>query len=195
MAKLLYGMISSLDGYIADRAGSFAWAEPDEATHALVNDVMRSVGTVLCGRRMYEVLRAWDDPAMRADDHAVVREFADIWAHADKIVYSRALAEVGPRARVERAFDAEEVRVLKASSSRDLSIGGPEVAALAMRAGLVDELHLFVAPIVVGGGTRALPNDLRMPLVLREARRVGERAAYLHYEVMASASASTPEEA
>ena len=182
MARLIYGTIASIDGYVADASGGFAWAQPDEETHALVNDVVRSVTTFLCGRRMYDVLAYWDDPALRDDAEPVIRDFATIWQAADKIVYSRTLDRVGPRARIEREFDADAVRRLKARSIGDLSIGGPELAAIAMRAGLVDECHLFLVPTVVGAGTPALRAD-GVRLSLREARRVGDRAAYLRYEV------------
>jgi dihydrofolate reductase len=183
MAKLLYGTLASLDGYVADASGGFDWAAPDEETHAAVNDLVRSVGTFLCGRRMYEVLRYWDDPALSDDPSEVIRDFAAIWRAADKIVYSRTLDRAGPRARIEREFDADAVRRLKASNAGDISIGGPELAAVAMSAGIVDECHLFLVPAIVGAGKPALRGDVGVRLSLREARSIGDRVAYLRYDV------------
>ena len=156
MARLIYSTIASLDGYIADAAGKFDWAAPDEEVHTFVNDLSRSVGTYLLGRRMYEVLAYWDDPPALDEQPSFVQEFAEIWQAADKVVYSRTLETARTaRTRIERDFDADAVRQLKAQSDHDLAVGGPELAALAIKAGLVDDYQLFVVPVVVGAGTRA----------------------------------------
>ena len=170
MVRLMYSAIASLDGYVADADGRFDWAEPDDEVHAFVNDLERSVGTYLYGRRMYEVMAAWETMDAPADQ-PIARDFAAIWREADKVVYSRTLETVAtPRTRLERAFDPGTVRRLKESADRDISIGGPGLAAEALAAGLVDECHLFLSPVVVGGGTRALPDGLRLrPRVARRA--------------------------
>ena len=177
MAKLIYSAIASLDLYVADEQGKWDWAFPDEEVHAFVNDLERPVGTHLYGRRMYEKMVAWetiDDP------EPVMRDFARIWRAADKVVYSRTLPEVSSaRTRIEREFDPEAVR----RTPGDISIGGPTLAADAFRAGLVDECHLFLHPVVVGGGLRALPSDLRLDLELLDQRRFAGGVVYLHYRV------------
>jgi dihydrofolate reductase len=182
MARLIYSMIASLDGYIADEEGNFDWAEPDEEVHTFVNDLQRRIGTYLYGRRMYEVLVAWETLTL-ADQPSYIRDFAEIWRAADKIVYSKSLETVSSaRTRIEREFDPEVVRRMKASADRDLTIGGPDLAAHAIKAGLVDEWHLFLAPVVVGGGTAALPDEARVPLELVDERRFNNSTMYLHYE-------------
>ena len=181
MAELIYAAIASLDGYVADAEGKFEWSAPDEQVHAAVNDIVRPVGTQLLGRRMYEVLSVWDSPDMLADSSPVIRDFAELWQACDKIVYSRTLESVGPRARVEREFEPDAVRELKRSADRDLSVGGPELAAQALATGLVDQCHLFLNPIVVGGGTRALPEGIWLELELVGERRFGGGVVHLHY--------------
>jgi dihydrofolate reductase len=181
MAKLIYTAIASLDGYIADEEGKFDWAEPDEEVHAFVNDLERGIGTYLYGRRLYEVMVAWET-IPRGDQPPFVQDYAESWRAADKIVYSRTLeAPASARTRIERNFDPEAVRELKAAAERDLSAGGAELAAQAFEAGLVDECHLFLAPIVVGGGKRAFPHGVRLPLELRDERRFGNGTVHLHY--------------
>jgi dihydrofolate reductase len=181
VAKLIYTAIASLDGYIADEDGRFDWAVPDEEVHGFINDLERSVGTYLYGRRMYEVMTGWETMAL-ADQSPFMRDFAQIWRAADKIVYSTTLATVSSaRTRIERAFDPEAVRQLKASLARDLAVGGPDLAAHAFEAGLVDECHVFVAPIVVGGGTRSFPDDVRVRLELADERRFGSGMVHLRY--------------
>src|SRR6187200_2573682 len=179
MAQLIYSAIASLDGYVADERGTWDWSMPDEEVHAFVNDLMRPVGTHLYGRRMYEVLVAWetiDDPA------PVMRDYAQLWRAADKVVYSRTLESVASaRTRIEREFDPEAVRALKAAADRDITIGGPEVAAEALRAGLVDEIHLLLSPVVVGGGKPAFPDGLRVDLELAGERRFANGVVHLHY--------------
>jgi dihydrofolate reductase len=185
MAKLLYLSIASLDGYIADRDGNFGWAEPDEEVHTLVNDLERSVGTFLLGRRMYDVLVAWETMDT-ADQPPFIEDFAGIWRAADKIVYSRTLsAASSARTRIEPIFDADAVRELKASEDRDLSVGGPGLAAEAIRAGVVDELHLFLVPVLVGGGTSFFPGDVRLDLDLVDERRFGNGTVYLSHRIKA----------
>jgi dihydrofolate reductase len=180
MGRLLYMNLASLDGYIADRNGTFDWAEPDEDVHAAVNDILRPVGTYLYGRRVYEVMRAWADPVIDAGPAGVVRDFAQIWRAAQKIVYSRTLPEVTTaRTRLERSFDPAAVRALK--EHRDLEVGGAGLAAEAFGARLVDDVRLFIAPVAVGGGTPALP-EARLDLDLVDERRIG-RFVYVHYTV------------
>lgn len=172
MARLIYFAISSLDGYIEDADGKFDWAAPDEEVHAFVNDLVRPVGTNLVGRRMYETMVYWERPPDLADQPAHVRDFAAIWQASDKIVYSKTLeTPSSARTRIEREFDPEAVRQLKATASRDLSVGGPELAAQAIEAGLVDDYYLFLVPVVVGGGKRSLPDGIRLTLELLDERR------------------------
>jgi dihydrofolate reductase len=182
MAKLIYSAITSLDGYIADEDGNFDWAAPDEEVHAFVNDLERPVGTYLYGRRMYEVMVFWETAHTFADQRPVMQDFATLWQAADKVVYSRTLAAVSSaRTRIERDFDPAAVRQVKASAGRDLTVGGPDLAAQAIRAGLVDEYHLFLVPFVVGGGNQALPDNVRLQLELLDERRFGSGVVYLRY--------------
>ena len=182
MAKLIYSAITSLDGYVADEDGNFDWAVPDEEVHAFINDLERSVGTYLYGRRIYQVMDVWETDHTLADHSPVTRDFAQIWQAADKIVYSKTLETVSTtRTRIERDFDPEVVRQMKARAGRDISVGGPELAAQAIKAGLVDEWHLFVTPIVVGGGKRSLPDDVRVKLELLDERRFEGGVVHLHY--------------
>jgi dihydrofolate reductase len=179
MAKLIYSAIASLDGYVADADGNFDWAAPNEEVHAFVNDLERPLGTYLYGRRMYEVMVVWET---LADEAPAMRDFAEIWRAADKVVYSRTLeAPASARTRIERDFDAEAIRRMKAAAGRDLSVGGPELAAEAIEAGLVDEIQLFLTPVLVGGGKRALPDDVRVGLELLDERRFGNGVVYLRY--------------
>ena len=182
MAKLIYSAIASLDGYVADEDGNFDWAAPDEEVHTFINDLERPVGTYLYGRRMYETMVGWETDHTLADQSLLMRDFAEIWQAANKIVYSKTLEAVSTaRTRIERDFDPEAVRQMKALAGRDLIVGGPELAAQAFKAGLVDELHLFVTPIVVGGGKRSLPNDVRVELELLDERRFEGGVVHLHY--------------
>lgn len=182
MAKLTYAAITSLDGYVADADGNFDWAAPDEEVHAFVNDLVRPAGTHLYGRRMYEVMLAWEPPHAFTDEPPAIQDFAEIWLAADKVVYSRTLETASSaRTRIEREFDPDAVRQMKASAERDLIVGGPDLAGQALGAGLVDECHLFLAPVVVGGGTQALPDGLRLDLQLLDERRFGSGFVHLHY--------------
>jgi dihydrofolate reductase len=181
MAKLIYVAITSLDGYVADEDGKFDWGEPDEQVHAFINDLERPVGTHLLGRKMYEVMVWWETIGL-ADQPPYIRDFAEIWQAADKVVYSKTLETVSSaRTRIERDFDPEAVRQMKAAAERDMSVSGPELAAQAFEAGLVDELHLFVAPIVVGGGKQSLPAGVRLGLELLDERRFGNGMIHLRY--------------
>jgi dihydrofolate reductase len=182
MAKLIYSAITSLDGYIADEDGNFDWAAPDEEVHTFVNDLERPVGTYLYGRRMYEVMAPWETDPTLADQSRVMRDFAELWQAADKIVYSKTLETASTaRTQIERAFDPGAVRQLKAQAGRDITVGGPDLAAQAIKAGLVDEFHLFFVPIVVGGGNPSLPNNVRLKLELLDERRFGNGVVHLRY--------------
>jgi dihydrofolate reductase len=182
MASLIYTTIASLDGYIADEDGKFDWAEPDEEVHTFINDLERPVGTYLLGRRMYEVLAYWDDPPALDEQPSFVQEFTQIWRAADKVVYSRTLETARTaRTRIARDFNAEAIRQLKAQADHDVAVGGPDLAAQAIRAGLVDDYQLFVMPIVVGAGTQALPRDGRIELELVDERRFRNGTVFLHY--------------
>jgi dihydrofolate reductase len=185
MATLSYSALASLDGVIADEQGRFDWAEPDAEVHAFVNDLERPVGTHLYGRRMYEVMVWWETLDL-ADVPPHIRDYAEVWRNADKIVYSRTLPSVSSaRTRLEREFDPDAVRRLKEEAGRDLSIAGPGLAAHALAAGLVDEVHLLLSPHVVGGGTRVFPDGVHLPLELVDERRFGNGTVYLRYRVVA----------
>ncbi len=182
MARLIYSSIASLDGYVADADGGFAWAAPDAEVHAFINDLERPIGTYLYGRRMYETMRFWETNDPTGQGAAIEADFTAMWRAADKVVYSTTLdAVTTARTRLERTFDPEAVAALKASAPRDITVGGPGLAAHALRAGLVDECHLFVAPAVVGGGTPWLPDGLRLGLELLGERRFAGGMVHLHY--------------
>jgi dihydrofolate reductase len=185
VAKLIYSAIASLDGYVADEQGNFDWSAPDAEVHAFVNELERPIGTHLYGRRMYEVLVAWEDMELEGQPD-FMRDYAQIWRAADKVVYSQALAApASERTRIEREFDPQTVRAMKTLAARDISVGGPGLAAQALAAGLVDECHLFLAPVAVGGGTRALPDGVRLELELLGERRFGNGMVHLHHRVAA----------
>jgi dihydrofolate reductase len=182
MAKLIYSAIASLDGYIEDEGGKFDWAAPDEEVHAFVNELERPVGTYLLGRRMYETMVYWEDPPDLAKQPAVIQAFAEIWRSADKVVYSRSLESVSSaKTRIEREFEPEAVRAMKAAAKADTSVGGAALAAQAIAAGLVDEYQLFLVPSVVGGGKRFLPGGVRANLELLDERRFRNGTVYLRY--------------
>lgn len=182
MANLIYSAISSLDGYIEDMEGKFDWSEPDEEVHSFINNLERTAGTYLYGRRLYETMMVWEtDPSFTAAS-PIYQDFAEIWQAADKIVYSSTLSEPSTRkTRIERVFDPEAVRQLKASAGQDILIGGPNLAAAAFKAGLIDECQLFLSPIIIGGGKPALPSHIRLELELLEERRFHNGMVYLHY--------------
>jgi len=181
VSKLIYSAIASLDGYVADEHGNFGWAAPDEELHAFVNDLERPIGTYLYGRRMYETMVVWET---LDDEQPVMRDFAELWRAAEKIVYSRSLESASSaRTRVERDFDVGSVRQLKEAAEADVSIGGAELAGQAIEAGLVDECHLIVVPVLVAGGKRAFPEGVRVDLELLDERRFVGGAVYLRYNL------------
>jgi dihydrofolate reductase len=182
VAALVYMTITSLDGYVADERGEFGWARPDEEVHTAANDLARPIATHLYGRRMYEVMSWWEQPDADEADEPIIREFAAMWQQADKVVYSSTLeAPHTARTRIERRFDPEAVAAMKAGSDGDLSISGPTLAAHALRAGLVDEVQLFVTPVAVGGGTPAFPIGLRLDLALVDSRTFAGGTVLLRY--------------
>jgi dihydrofolate reductase len=182
MAKLIYAAITSLDGYVNDEDGNFGWAKPDEEVHSFVNELERPIGTYLYGRRMYEVLRYWEDPDDLDAQPSYIQDYAGIWQAADKVVYSSSLESPSTaRTRIEREFDPAAVGRMKEGAGADLSVGGPTLAAEALRAGLVDELHQFLNPVVVGGGTAWLPAGLRLELELLDERRFAGGVVHLHH--------------
>ena len=184
MRRLIYSAITSLDGFIEDANGRFDWGVPSEEAHAFVNDLQRPVGTHLYGRRMYEVMSAWESDRTLGDRSPAMRDFAEIWRAAEKVVYSRTLDEVSTRrTRLEREFEPATVRELKRDAEADITVSGPELAGHAFGAGLVDECHLLLAPVVVGVGKRGLPGGLRLDLELLDERRFADGMVFLGYRV------------
>jgi dihydrofolate reductase len=183
MGKLIYSPHASLDGYTVDATGNFDFTAPDEETHAFINDLLGNVGTFLFGRKMYETMSVWETWDV-AGEPRVVQDFAKIWQRTNKVIYSRGLHTVGTRqSRIEREFVPDEVRALKEASTENLEVGGATLGAEAFRSGLVDELHMFFSPVIVGGGTRALPDDVPLNLSLLSERHFASGVVYLHYEV------------
>jgi dihydrofolate reductase len=192
MAKLIYSAITSLDGYVEDKDGNFEWAAPDQEVHTFINDLERPVGTYLYGRRMYETMVYWETAHTLPLQSPVAREFAQIWRAAEKIVYSGTLEDVSSsETRIQRSFEAETVQRLKSTAERDISVGGTELAAQAIKAGLVDELHLFATPVVVGGGKPALADGVSLALELLDVRRFTSGVVHLRYAPRGSAISST----
>ena len=186
MAKLIYSVLASLDGYVEDERGNFDWAAPEEEVHAFVNDLERPIGTCLYGRRMYETMVYWETVSTGPEQSQVTRAYAELWRASDKIVYSRTLeAASSSRTVIERDFDAERIRQLKRSAPDDITVGGAELAGVAMRAGLVDECHLLLGPMLVGGGKRALPDGVFARLELVDERRFAGGVVFLHYRFTA----------
>ena len=184
MAKLIYSSIVSLDGYVEDASRRFDWAAPDEEVHAFVNDLVRPIGTHLYGRRMYETMVFWETAGLADDDPEVIRDFGSLWRAADKIVFSETLmSATSVRTRTERDFDPGLIRQLKQSGDADLAVGGAELAGQALAAGLVDEIQLFLVPVIVGGGKRALPADVQTRLRLIGTRGFAGGVVYAHYAV------------
>lgn len=182
--KLIYSAITSLDGYVSGSDGDFDWAAPDEEVHSFINDLQRPVGTYVYGRRMYEVMQAWETLGQDPQEPAYIADFADLWRATDKVVYSTTLGSVAtPRTRLASRFDADDIRRLKDETDRDLTIGGPGLAAEALRGGVVDECQLFVVPTVVGGGIPFFPADLRLRLELTDERRFAGGMVFLRYAV------------
>lgn len=188
MAKLIYAAMTSLDGFIEDREGSFNWAMPDDEVHSYVNNLERGIGTYLYGRRLYETMKAWEQIYGHPDEIKVMRDYAAIWHGSDKVVFSTTLDAVDTaRTRLERSFNPEAIRALKADAEEDISIGGAELAADALRAGLVDEIHMFLSPVLVGGGKPMLPGNYATPLELLAQRAFGNGVVHLHYAVKGNA--------
>jgi dihydrofolate reductase len=186
MAKLIYSAIASLDGYVEDEHGRFGWAAPDEEVFGFVNELERPIGTYLYGRRMYETMLFWETVSTGSDQPPVARDFAGLWRAAEKVVYSRTLETVSSaRTRIEHDFDPSAIRHLKETADSDITVGGAELAGLAMAAGLVDELGLLLGPIIVGGGKRALPDNVKAELELIDERRFHNGVVYLRYRVSA----------
>jgi dihydrofolate reductase len=184
MGKLIYSMITSLDGYVSDKDDNFGWGAPEEESHQFMNESARSIGTYLLGRRMYETMVYWETAHTVPDQPPFILEFARIWQAADKVVYSTTLDQVASeRTRIERTFDPEAVRVLKAASRLDLTVDGPALAAQAIRAGLVDEYQPIVGPAIVGGGRRFFPDDVNVELELLDERRFPNSVVWLRYGV------------
>ncbi len=184
MAKLIYGMITSLDGYTEDERGDFGWGAPDEGVHSYITELASSVGTYLYGRRMYETMVYWETADAIPDQPQFILDWARQWQAAEKIVYSRTLAKHrSARTRIEREFDGNAVRRLKADSPHDLSVDGPELAAQAIRSDLVDEFQMIICPVIVGGGKRFFPEGVRLDLELMEERRFGNGVIVLRYAV------------
>ena len=192
MARLIYSAITSLDGFTEDAHGDFDWSAPDPEVHAFVNDAERPVGTYLYGRRMFETMRFWQSvdtsptapPTPDVPPEAV--DYATVWQAADKVVFSGSLRPdevTTPRTTLERAFDVAAVRRRKDHATADLSIGGPTIAAAALRAGLVDELQLYLNPVVVGAGKAALPAGLHLDLRLVDEHRFSNGVVFVRYAV------------
>ncbi len=182
MANLIYVANTSLDGYTEDKDGKFDWTEPSEEYFRFINNLVRAMHTHLYGRRMYEIMMVWETDPNLAAESPLMRDFAEIWQAADKIVYSTTLETISTRkTQLEQTFDPKAIRQLKEASEHDILIGGPELAAHAFRAGLIDECHLFIVPILVGGGKSALPDNVRLELELLEERRFGDGTVFLRY--------------
>jgi dihydrofolate reductase len=184
MARLICSGIVSLDGYTADADGHFDWSMPDEEVHSFINDLERPIGTYLYGRRLYQVMLAWEDASAFDDQPQFVRDYALLWKAADKIVFSTTLdAASSARTSIQRAFDPAVIGRLKETADRDISVGGADLAGQALRGGLVDELRLFISPVIVGGGKALIPDDVRLNLELLDERRFDNGVVYLRYRV------------
>ena len=184
MANLIYVANTSLDGYTEDKDGKFDWTEPSEEYFRFITNLVRATRTHLYGRRMYESMRVWETDPNLAAESPLMRDFAEVWQAADKIVYSKTLETVSTRkTQIERSFNPEAIRQLKEAAEHDILIGGPELAAHAFRSGLIDECHLFLIPIIVGGGKQALPDNVRFELELLEERRFGSGVVFLRYRI------------
>lgn len=188
MGKLIYLITTSLDGFVADTEGNFDWAMPSEEVHAFVNDIVRNVGTSLLGRKMYEIMKVWDIIPTQGTNEAMdgpseaMNDFAGIWQAGKKIVYSGSLSELTiANATIERVFDPETIQKLVSGSDTDFDIGGPHLAAEAIRAGIVDEYHQFIVPVMIGSGNHWLPKDVRNKLKLVDVRKFENGFVHLQY--------------
>ncbi len=184
MGKLIYSAIASLDGYVEDADGRFDWAAPDEEVHAFANDLERSIGTAIYGRRMYETMVFWETAGIDDDEPEVIRDYASLWRGTDKVVISRTLeVATSERTRIERELDPAAIRQLVEGSEKDVSIGGADLAGQALAAGIVDELHLLLVPVIVGGGKRALPAGVNLPLQLVDTTGLSGGVVHAHYRL------------
>ncbi len=182
MANLIYTANMSLDGYTEDKDGKFDWTGPNDESFRFITNLIRATRTHLYGRRMYETMMVWETEPALAMESPHMRDFAEAWQSANKIVYSRTLETISTRkTRLERTFDPKAIRQLKETAEQDILIGGPELAAQAIRAGLIDEYHLFLIPILVGGGKSALPDNVRLELDLLDERRFSNGTVFLRY--------------
>ncbi len=188
MGKLIYLITTSLDGFVADQDGNFDWAVPSEEVHAFVNDIVRNVGTSLLGRKMYDIMKVWDTIPTEGTNEAMdgpseaMNDYAKIWRAAKKIVYSTSLSDVAiANATIARSFDPNAIRKLVAESDKDFDIGGPHLAAEAIRAGIVDEYHQFIVPIIIGSGNDWLPKDVKSELKLVDVRKFENGFVHLQY--------------
>jgi dihydrofolate reductase len=189
VAKLIFSGITSLDGYIEDNGGNFDWAAPDEEVFSFINDLERPIGTYLYGRRMYETMVYWETAQALADQSSSEREFTEIWQATDKIVYSESLNTVtSAKTRIERRFDPNLILEMKSVNERDITVNGPNLAAQALKAGLVDEYQLFLTPVVLGGGKPSLPNDVRLECELLSERRFRSGVVFLQYRIAMAGS-------
>jgi dihydrofolate reductase len=181
MAKLIYSAIMSLDGYTADRDSNFDFLAPEPEVFTFINDLERPAGTYLYGRLMYEVMVFWETEDT-SHQPSYIRDFAEIWQAADKVVFSSSLEKASSaRTRIERSFDTRMIRQMKARADRDITVGGPYLASQAIKAGLVDEIHLIISPIIIGGGKQALPDDVSLQLELIDERKFANGVVHLHY--------------
>lgn len=184
MARLIYASNMSLDGCTEDARGAFDWAPPDDEVFAFITELMRSAGTYLYGRRMYETMAVWETDPTLAGRSELAADYASVWRAADKVVFSSSLAATSTaNTQIGRHFDPRTVHELKAAARRDLIVGGPNLAGQALAAGLVDEIRLFVWPVVLGGRNPALPTGTRADLELLDEHRLGKGVVQLHYRV------------
>lgn len=184
MAHLIYTTNASLDGYIEDNEGRFDWTTPDEEYFKFISNLVKEAGTYLYGRRIYETMMVWETDPRLAAESPLWRDFAETWQAANKIVFSKTLESVSTgKTQLERSFNAEAIQQLKKSVGKDILIGGAELAAQAFRSGLIDEYHLFLIPIILGGGKPSLPNNVRLDLNLLEERRFGSGVVFLRYQI------------
>ena len=189
MSKLIYAVNTSVDGFMEDQDGNFGWTEPNDEVFKFITDLMRPIGTHLLGRRMYETMMVWETDPKFAAESSLKRDFAEVWQAANKIVFSTTLENLPTRkTQLMRSFEPETIRQLKANSEHDILIEGPEIASHAFRAGLIDECHLFILPVVVGGGKSAIPNNLRLNLELLEEQHFGNGTVYLRYRIKPESS-------
>jgi dihydrofolate reductase len=184
MAKLIFTAITSLDGYIEDEAGTFDWAAPDDEVLRFLNDLERPIGTYLYGRRMYETMVNWETADVLRDQSPLAWDWMQLWRAADKVVYSRSLeAASSARSRIVRDFDPRAIWAMKNSLERDITVGGPDLAAQAFKAGLVDQCQLFLTPVLIGGGKPALPKEVRLDLELVTEHRFDNGVVFLDYRL------------